>query len=253
MTTFVMALIVFAGLAVGATSIGGILVVPVLTVLADIPVQVAVPASTFGFMFTGAAALAWQRLRRPASHDVEVPGMALYLWALVGAALGAWTLRWLPATAAQLVLAALAIVSGLQTLLVKPAGNAEPGLMPAALRQPGKVAMLGLIVGCGSAWSGSGGPVILLPLLMLMGAPTRMSILLAQGIQLPIALSATSVNLLTGQLDLHLGLLLGGLLLLGWGAGTWVAAHMATRTLKRWVAGGLIVVGLGYCIQSLLK
>jgi uncharacterized membrane protein YfcA len=77
--------------------------------------------------------------------------------------------------------------------------------------------------------------------------------LLAQGIQLPIALSATSVNLLTGQLDLHLGLLLGGLLLVGWGAGTWVATHMATRTLKRWVAGGLIVVGLGYCIQSLLK
>lgn len=253
MTALVMILVVLAGLAVGATSIGGILVVPILTVLADLPVRVAVPASTFGFMFTGAAALAWQHLHRPSDRGQAAPGVALYAWALVGAALGAGSLRWLPATAAQLVLAALAIVSGVQTLLARHSSGVQTHAMPAALRQSGKVAVLGLVVGCGSAWSGTGGPVILLPLLMLMGAPTRMSVLLAQGIQLPIALSATTVNVLAGQLDVRLGLMLGGLLVVGWAAGTWVARHMATRTLKHWVAGGLIVVGLGYCVQSLLK
>ncbi|GGX15701.1 hypothetical protein GCM10007242_22840 [Pigmentiphaga litoralis] len=277
MSALVLALIVVAGLAVGATSIGGILVVPVLTTLAGLPVAQAVPASTFGFLFTGIAAMVWLRRRqareaagidaaagngagvlaadrtRPRAPGAALTGpqpMALYGWALLGAALGALTLQWLPSTAAQLGVAALAIVSGCQTLLARKA-RAE-GAMPAALHGRAAVAALGLVVGCGSAWSGTGGPVILLPLLMCVGAPTRLSIAWAQGIQLPIALSATAVNLATGQLDLRLGLVLGALLVLGWVAGTAIAARMPTRVLKVGVAVALIAVGLAYCLRSVL-
>jgi uncharacterized membrane protein YfcA len=277
MSALVLALIVVAGLAVGATSIGGILVVPVLTTLAGLPVAQAVPASTFGFLFTGIAAMVWLRRRqareaagidaaagngagvlaadrtRPRAPGAALTGpqpMALYGWALLGAALGALTLQWLPPTAAQLGVATLAIVSGCQTLLARKA-RAE-GAMPAALHGRAAVAALGLVVGCGSAWSGTGGPVILLPLLMCFGAPTRLSIAWAQGIQLPIALSATAVNLATGQLDLRLGLVLGALLVLGWVAGTAIAARMPTRVLKVGVAVALIAVGLAYCLRSVL-
>ena len=267
MSALVLALIVVAGLAVGATSIGGILVVPVLTTLAGMPVAQAVPASTFGFMFTGIAAMVWLRRRRKAQAAADAlasgnagPGarspastaqpLALYAWALAGAALGALTLQWLPATAAQLGVAALAIVSGCQTLLARKA-RAEGG-MPTALHGRAAVAVLGLAVGCGSAWSGTGGPVILLPLLMCFGAPTRLSIAWAQGIQLPIALSATAVNLATGQLDVRLGLMLGALLVAGWVAGTAIAARMPTRVVKIGVAVALIAVGLAYCLRSLL-
>jgi uncharacterized membrane protein YfcA len=291
MSALVLALIVVAGLAVGATSIGGILVVPVLTTLAGLPVAQAVPASTFGFLFTGIAAMVWLRRRQareaagteaagteaagteaagteaaagngagPVAAARARPGaagaastaqpMALYGWALLGAALGALTLQWLPATAAQLGVAALAIVSGCQTLLARKA-RAE-GAMPAALHGRAAVAAMGLLVGCGSAWSGTGGPVILLPLLMCFGAPTRLSIAWAQGIQLPIALSATAVNLATGQLDLRLGLILGALLVLGWVAGTAIAARMPTRVLKVGVAVALIAVGVAYCLRSVL-
>ena len=252
MSALVLALIVVAGLAVGATSIGGILVVPVLTTLAGMPVAQAVPASTFGFMFTGIAAMVWLRRRRRAEAATASAAqpLALYAWALAGAALGALTLQWLPATAAQLGVAALAIVSGCQTLLARKA-RAEGG-MPAALHGRAAVAVLGLVVGCGSAWSGTGGPVILLPLLMCCGAPTRLSIAWAQGIQLPIALSATAVNLATGQLDVRLGLMLGALLVMGWIVGTAIAARMPTRVLKVGVAVALIAVGLAYCLRSVL-
>lgn len=289
MSLLVLALIVVAGLAVGATSIGGILVVPVLTTLAGMPVGQAVPASTFGFMFTGIAALVWLRWRGKKSAAAEAGSdasrasaagigmlgigaagisasdsgaapispqapalqpLSLYAWALVGAAVGALTLRWLPPTAAQLGVAALAIVSGCQTLLARNA-RAE-GSMPAVLSQRSIVAVLGLVVGCGSAWSGTGGPVILLPLLMCLGAPTRLSIGWAQGIQLPIALSATAVNLATGQLDVRLGLLLGGLLVVGWAAGVAIATRMPTRVLKVGVAIALLLVGLAYSLRSLM-
>jgi len=87
---------------------------------------------------------------------------------------------------------------------------------------------------------------------MCFGAPTRLSIAWAQGIQLPIALSATAVNLATGQLDVRLGLMLGALLVMGWIVGTAIAARMPTRVLKVGVAVALIAVGLAYCLRSVL-
>ena len=52
MTLIAALLVVLAGLAVGATSIGGILLVPALTVAADVPVHAAIAASNFSFLFT---------------------------------------------------------------------------------------------------------------------------------------------------------------------------------------------------------
>ena len=48
--------VLLAGLAIGATSIGGVFVVPVLGALAQVEPQRAVAATSLGFAFTGAAA-----------------------------------------------------------------------------------------------------------------------------------------------------------------------------------------------------
>ena len=48
--------VLLAGLAIGATSIGGVLVVPVLGTLAQVDPGRAVAAASLGFAFTGAAA-----------------------------------------------------------------------------------------------------------------------------------------------------------------------------------------------------
>ena len=243
-------LVVLAGLAVGATSIGGILVVPTLTVAADVPVHAAIAASNFSFLFTGAAAIAFQRaLQRAAPRSAQPPLTGLYMAALAGAALGALTLQWLPSSLIRAVVAVLAVLSGSMALVQAKHGDA-PTTARGWMRGPVMLA-LGVAVGCGSAWSGTGGPVLLLPVLIFARVPTALAIAMAQGIQLPIAGAASAVNLLSGQLDLGIGLMLGALLMLGWGAGFAFARRVPAAALRRLLALALITVGLAYGWQPL--
>lgn len=237
-------MVLCAGLAVGATSIGGILVVPTLTSVAGIPVHEAIAAANFGFLFTGAAAVWLQRSSAPdaQSHSISRPG-AFYLAAFTGAALGAFTLGWLPAAMVRALVAAVAILSGSVALV---------GMRPAAATTlaPRMVTLIGLGVGCASAWSGTGGPVLLLPVLILARMPLALAISLAQGVQLPIAGAATLVNVAAGRLDPQFGLMLGLLLVVGWAVGRRFARNLSMRVMQRVVAVSLISVGLGFGWQT---
>ena len=232
-------------MAVGATSIGGILVVPSLTAVAGIPVREAIAASNFCFLFTGAATVYLQRAAPPAVRaDSASDRGEVYLAALLGAAMGSLTLEWLPAVVVHAMVAVVAVLSGTMALVGVRATPAKE-LGPTAL------AWIGLGVGCASAWSGTGGPVLLLPILIFARMPLLPAVAMAQIIQLPIAAAATAVNFIAGRLDLGLGLALAMLVLAGWWAGWWLAQRMSVRALQRAVALGLIAVGLAYGWQTL--
>lgn len=224
--------VLLAGLAIGATSIGGVLVVPVLGVFADVDPSRAVAAASLGFAFTGAAAW-WTRPPHAGGN------FALDACALAGAALGALTLAWLPAGGVRLAVGLIALGSGLYALLGRAGQRTAP--LPAAT-----LALLGLLVGCLSAWSGTGGPVVLLPLLALWGVPASLGVDAAQRVQLPVALAATTVNLAAGRLDIPLGLAIGVLVLAGWAVGRWLARRMPVPRLRQVVALALIATGLAY-------
>jgi uncharacterized membrane protein YfcA len=232
------ALVLLAGAAVGATSIGGVLVVPVLTTWTHTSAEQAIAASSFGFAFTGAAAFMAPARTSGASARGHWP---LHVCALFGAALGALTLAWLPGSAVKVGVGLLAVASGLYALF----GTAAQGRRR-AIEGGWLLAALGAVVGCASAWSGTGGPVLLLPLLTLLGWQPHAGVAAAQKIQLPVALAATGVHLAAGRLDLGLGLAVGGLVLAGWAAGRWLARHLDTRRLQQAVALALIAAGLWY-------
>jgi uncharacterized membrane protein YfcA len=252
MTIAVIALTLFAGLCVGLTGIGGVLVVPGLSALEGMPLTRAVPASTLAFLFTGLVATWKLQARRRAA---PTPGTAaqdrhtlliLQIAALLGAALGALSLRWVSGTGMHLALAVLALGSGLQSLLGRVVPDtATPRITPSAL------AGIGLAVGLGSAWSGTGGPILLLPVLMVLAMPTRAAIGMAQAVQLPIALAATAVNWWAGQLDWALGAMLGAVLVIGWLAGDWLAARMPIAQLRRLLGWLLVALGLWYGFHTL--
>ena len=225
-------LVLLCGVAIGATSIGGVLVVPVLTALADVPPRQAVAAASFAFAFTGVAAFA--RRERPSGASLVLDGSALG-----GAALGALTLAWIPAEGVRWTVGLLAVASGLWALLgrARDGAAALPAFMSAAL---------GIAVGCVSAWSGTGGPVVLLPLAALLGWHGATAVHAAQRIQLPVALAASAVNLAAGRLDLMLGCAIGIVVLIGWGGGRWVARRMPVHRLQQAVAVALVVAGLSY-------
>lgn len=225
--------VLLAGLAIGATSIGGVLVVPVLASFAGIDPGRAVAAASLGFVFTGAAAW-WTGPRREAGGSP-----ALGLCALAGAAAGALSLAWLPADGVRTAVGLIALGSGLHALF----GRAR---QRATALAPPQLAVVGLAVGCLSAWSGTGGPVVLLPMLALLGVPAVVALGAAQRVQLPVALAATAVNAVAGRLDILLGLAIGVLVLAGWAAGRRLAARLPAHRLRQAVAVALIVTGLAY-------
>lgn len=238
--------IVIAGAAIGATSIGGVLVVPALTSVADVAMPRAVAASSFGFLMTGA--WAWHNARDAAgpsdarSTNKSAARRSLNIAAFVGAVLGVALLQYVPTSWARLWIAALAFGSGIYALISVGRVDAAPRALPAIPI----LIVLGVLVGIGSALSGTGGPVMLLPILLLTGMPLTPAITTALAVQLPIAMASSAAHLYAGTLDIGLGALVGVALI----TGAWLGHRMAARAdplvLRRAVALVLIATGIWF-------
>ena len=230
-----------AGLLVGLTGIGGVLLVPVLTGAAGLPLERAVAACMLGFLFSGlySAFIHLRRARLPAR-----PLAALCVAAACGAVLGAATLDRLPETGVRLFVAALALASGLHALASRHAPGAR---IPGATM----LAFLGLLVGYGSAISGTGGPVMLIPILLALGTPVSAAIALGVTAGMPITVAASAVYVAEGQIDLPLALTLAALLIAGTWAGARLSSRLSGRALTVTVAWTLVGVGLWFGYASL--
>ena len=123
------AALLLAGWLIGATGIGGVLVVPALTQFEGLPLKQAIAASALAFAFPGAAALWW--LRRAPGAGASL--IALVAGAVPGAAVGALLVhsvdvRWLLAA-----MAALAITTGVRGL--RKVGLRDPDLLQGRLER----------------------------------------------------------------------------------------------------------------------
>jgi len=122
----------------------------------------------------------------------------------------------------------------------------DVAVTPAAFLSTRSLFMLGALIGFGSALTGTGGPVLILPLLMLMRQPLPFAVIAAQAIQFPIAIASSTVHALEGRLDIRLALICGVLMLLGSFAGQRAAAALNVAQLQRMVALLLLAVGLWF-------
>ncbi len=225
-----------AGLMIGLTGIGGVLMLPVLTQIAGVPLDRAIAASLVALLIAGIHA-AIVHLRR---EQLPLPPVtALCLCAAAGSLAGAASLDALPAVAIRLFIAMLCVGSGAHVLLRKPGtGSSTPSTT--------LLAVLGAAVGYLSALSGTGGPVTLIPLLLAFGTPVAMAVTLGLAAQVPITLSATALYAMQGRVDPVLGATLGVLLLAGSFVGAKLASRLSGRALNTAVALTLIVVGSWY-------
>lgn len=230
-----------AGLLIGLTGIGGVLMPPVLTQVAGVPLDRAIASSLVGLLISGlyAAAVHLRREQLPLR-----PVTVLCLCAAAGSLAGAMSLDALPAVAIRLFIALLCVGSGVHVLFRRPGtGTSMPSMT--------LLAVLGAAVGCLSALSGTGGPVTLIPLLLAFGTPVAMAITLGLAAQVPITLSATALYAMQGRVDPVLGVTLGVLLLAGTFVGAKLASRMSGRALTTAVAVTLVVVGLWYGLGTL--
>lgn len=226
--------VLLAGALIGATGIGGVLLVPVLTRFGEVQPAQAIAAASLAFALPALVAL--RPLRRdPAMAARTVP---LLLGALAGSAGGALLVQALPAHALFAGVTALVLFAGWRGLLAR-GGQAEVApLLPAP-----QLAAIGLAVGVASALTGTGGPVLLLPILMLWRQRVDFAVAASQAVQLPVALASSAVHAAAHRLDWRLALVCGVVMLAGSLAGQRLVQRLDRHRLQRVVSVLLLAVG----------
>jgi len=229
------------GVFIGCVGIGGVLLVPGLVYLVGMDVQVAIATSMLSYLFSGAVG-AVEYARR---GSIQWP-MALWLClgAMPAAYLGAATVSVLSARWLEGIVAVLVLFSGIHALRQRvPEASRE--IVPGAAG----LGIVGGITGFGSALSGTGGPLVLIPILMWMKLPLLTAVGLSQVIQLPIAALASVGNFLHGEVNVRASLAIAVLLVLGVVVGARVAHRLPAGLLKRTVAGVLTAVGVAMALR----
>lgn len=223
------------GVLIGCIGIGGVLLVPSLTYVGDMQVHVAIASCMFSYMFSGAVGAV--EYARRGSIRWSMSGW-LCLGAMPGAYLGAFTVSVVSGRSLELLIAVLIVLSGINALFGGTEAEESAG-------SPGGAALgvIGAVTGFGSAMSGTGGPLILVPILVWLKFPVLTAVGLSQVIQLPIAALATAGNFVHGRVDMLVGAGIAVLLMAGVALGVRLAHWVPSSVLRRIVAVVLILVG----------
>lgn len=228
-----------AGLSIGCIGVGGIIIVPALVQVGGVPVHAAIAAAMAGFIVTGLVGPAVFMRQGTLGLRSALPPL---LGAMPGAVAGALAARAAPATLLLVAIAGLTSASGLQILLP---GRGRPVMTtPTPALSSTRGSLVGLVTGFLSALTGTGGPAVLLPILLWLEVPVLAALGLAQAIQLPIALLATADNAHAGTVDWALSLPLGLGLAIGTGVGAQLAHALDQGRLRRLVGIVLLAFGL---------
>jgi uncharacterized protein len=236
-------LVVLAGLAIGATSIGGVIVVPALTTFMGLELPIALAVSSLAFLGTGL----WSLSHSNRSNKQASIGNSYMMWAaLAGAFMGALASAYIPTLWVRIWVGGLALASGFYSLWRMQ--HSTPSLADRDWPARKGQGWIGIFVGAGSALSGTGGPVILLPLLNLTGRPVERSILAAQAIQIPIAIAASMAHLSAGRFNWTTSTIVAGLLIVGAVMGRQIARRVPLHFLQTATATLLIATGLWFLL-----
>ncbi len=226
-----------AGLMIGCIGIGGVILVPSLFFFVGIPVHTAIPSAMMAYILSGIVGTAVYAGNK--SINWPMAGW-LCLGATPTAFAGAWTVHFVDARVLEAGIGFLTFFSGVNALRShKEAAVGERKSVSSAL-----LVMVGALTGFLSALSGTGGPLILVPVLISLGLPVLVVVGLSQAIQLPVALAATCGNLLYGRLDLALGASLAVALVFGSWSGARLAHVLPRTTMRKFVSVVLVLIGM---------
>ena len=220
-----------SGLMIGCIGIGGVILVPALVFLAGIPIQIAIPAAMFAYILSGLVATAV--FARNKSIDWRMAS-SLCIGGTPAAFAGAWAVSIFDGRLLAACLGVLTLLSGVNSL--RPRLRAETDR---ATLSHGILFFVGAATGFLSSLTGTGGPLLLVPILLSMRLGVLASVGLSQIFQLPVAIAATAGNIVYGKLDLVLGIVLAASL----SGGSWFGAKLAhavpRATLRGIISGRL--------------
>jgi uncharacterized protein len=232
--------ILLSGVLIGCVGIGGVLLVPALAYIGGVDVHLAVGSVMLSYLFAGTLGTILYARRGSITWSMMT---ALSIGAMPGAFLGALVVHEVPGSGVELLIGILVILSGLHAART-------PKVVPTQrVLRSGELVLIGLVTGFGSALTGTGGPLLLVPILVWLGQPVLLSIGLSQVIQVPISILATIGNFSFGQVDVGLALLVAVLLMIGVTIGARLAHAISAKALKRAIAWVMVGVGVLIVLQ----
>ena len=224
------------GFLIGAVGVGGILLIPALVALAGLTPHQASATALFTFFFTGIfGTVLFQRRGsidwRQAAKVCSGAAIFSYLGAMASSVVGE--------TSLMRVIAVLIIFAGAYVFIpAKKEASPEKN----ATRSPLLIA-IGATAGFGSGFSGAGGPLFSVPLMMVSGFSPLLTIGTSQVLQIVSATSGSIANLRYGDIQWSLVTWITICELVGVVAGARLAHAVDSRTLKR--GAGLICLAVG--------
>jgi uncharacterized protein len=227
------------GMLIGAVGVGGILLIPALSLFAGLVVHEAMATALFTFIFTGIVGTLLFQRRGSIQWDITVP---VSLGAAPCGFLGAWANSRLNAPALSLILASIIIFAGVYTLSTRTATrqavfHGRPELQRLLLTG------IGAVAGFGSGLTGVGGPALSVPIMVLFGFAPLATIGASQVIQILAAVSGTFGNLRYGSINFEVAMLVTVVEVIGVQLGVYIVHAINVRTLRSFVGVLCILVG----------
>lgn len=238
------------GMLIGSVGIGGILLVPALIYLAGVDIHIAIASCMFSYAFSGLAG-AWSYARHGSIQWQS--GFYLCAGAMPGAYLGATLVNLLASDWVVLIIASFVAFAAYNSIRAEQSQRNKPtedsknhhvsnlNFTTTRSERPLPLILIGLVTGLGSALSGSGGPLVLVPILVWLKWPVLAAVGLGQLIQLPISLLADVANARAGTIDLPLGICIAVTLTAGVTLGAHIAHKQPAGLLRKAVIAALLL------------
>lgn len=227
---------IFVGFLIGCVGIGGVLLVPILTYIFNIDIHVAISAAMFSYMFSGVIGT----LIYAKKGSIKWPQT---IWLIVGAApaafVGAKVTISIPGQYLEFLIALLVVAAGINAL--RKQRSIEGGFN---ITKPYALLSIGVVTGIGSALTGTGGPLFVVPIMVSLKVAAHSAIGFSQAIQLPIASLATISNFLYGSVDLIVGGVIASGVIIGSTFGAKLAHLFSSSIMSRILAIVLVTVGM---------
>lgn len=236
------------GTLIGISGIAGFLLPITFSGFLGMPVTDALALSFLSFLTSGI--LGTWSYHHSGNLDWKL-GLPLCLGSLAGALLGVKLNLLIPVDAAKVLLYAVVLLSGLSVLLKKEKAdrNTTSG---GALHNPVVLVLLGLVTAAICSLTGAGGPVLVVPLLAVLGVDLRVAVGVSLLDSAAIALPACVGYLSHATLDNLVPLAVGSVL--AHGAGVLLGAKLSGKVnlkLLRLLVGLLSVGAACYMLLKL--
>ena len=207
-----------------------------LALFAGLTLHQAAATSLFSFLFTGILGTWLYQRRGSIDWKISLPVCAA---ALVFGFLGAAVAAAINARPLAIIIALVIVLAGLYIFLPQ-----RPSALPRDGGAPGETWLLagvGAASGFGSGFSGAGGPLFSVPIMVILRYAPLTAVATSQVLQIVAATSGSLENYRNRFIDFEVALVVAGFEVLGVMAGVRLA-HVASAVFLRRLAGALCVV-----------